>query len=146
MQYNQIYCHFLKQNLRAYIMKFIINTKTCRESSLSNFQLRLCFTEEELQIWQLDLLTGSLRNLRCLSESTSMTTKWHQVSPKWSQMIPKWSQIILRWSQMTHKVFQMTQWSQLIPSRSCRPLVLFLINNLLFHFIPKNEGKVKQIH
>ena len=74
-------------------------------------------------------LTGSMadseRNLLCLSESTSMTTKWHQVSPKWSQMIPKWSQIIPRWSQMTPMVSQMNHWSQLIPSRSCRPLVLF---------------------
>ena len=34
------------------------------------------------------LLTGSERNLLCLSESTSMTTKWHQVSPKCSQLIP----------------------------------------------------------
>ena len=70
-------------------------------------------------------LADSEKNLLCLSESTSMTTKWHQVSPKWSQMIPKLSQIIPRWSQMTPKVFQMTQWSQLTPSWSCRPLVLF---------------------
>ena len=36
-------------------------------------------------------LTDLLRNLLWLSESTSMTTKWHHVSPNWFQMIPKWS-------------------------------------------------------
>ena len=62
----------------------------------------------DLAIWLTDWLGHSERKLPCLFESTSMTTKWHQVFPKWSQMIPKLSQIIPRWSQMTPKVSQMT--------------------------------------
>ena len=55
-------------------------------------------------------LTPSLQdNLVCLSESTSMTTKWHQVSPKGSQMIPKRSLMVPDVSQMV------TNDSQIVP-------------------------------
>ena len=59
------------------------------------------------------------------SSRSEMIPKWPPNDPKWYQMIPKWSQVIPKWSIMTLK---QTKPDQLIPNRSCRPLVLFLVS------------------